>query len=164
MAKSCTSWGLIVPQAHLSTKDVPSSDEKLLAVLLASVSSAASLCLMPPFLLFFLMAHQVCPWLKQKTWSSGRKQNCKAEDNVWLEKRNSFMLQTPLAYCTVGKSNSAGASTQLSATQKHGCLCCSSKKGPTKMLAGCYLGTLCYLDILPKRKCCRGLVPFQNVA
>jgi hypothetical protein len=54
MAKSCTSWGLIVPQAHLSTKDVPSSDEKLLAVLLASVSSAASLCLMPPFLLFFL--------------------------------------------------------------------------------------------------------------
>ena len=74
------------------------------------------------------------------------------------------MLQTPLAYRTVGKSNSAGASTQLSATQTHGCWCCSGKKGPTNRLAGCYLGTLCYLDILPKRKCCRGLVPFQTVA
>lgn len=51
-ASSCTSWGLIVPQAHLSTKDVPSSDDLSLAV--SSSPSAASLCLMPPFLLFFL--------------------------------------------------------------------------------------------------------------
>ena len=47
-AKSCTSWGLIVPQAHLSIKDVPSSDETNLAG-----SSSASLCLMPPCLLLF---------------------------------------------------------------------------------------------------------------
>ena len=62
-AKSCTSCGLIVPQAHLSSKDVPSSDE---ASLVVAGSSPASLCLMPPFLLFFAKGSPDIPMAEAK--------------------------------------------------------------------------------------------------
>lgn len=62
-AKSCTSCGLIVPQAHLSSKDVPSSDEASLVVV---GSSPASLCLMPPFLLFFVKGSPDIPMAEAK--------------------------------------------------------------------------------------------------